>query len=332
MAEPIWKDFHVDLGAPAQSGAGVYYYIWSVDKQAIIYHGTAFPKPGATNAIVRVNDIIADYIHNYFLTQPDASMPAKATFNIYTTGGLAASEQFYNDWSYDPFYNPLTDGMNFPPVLTFGPKELIPLSLFAGDPSAATIYMANGQTFSYTPTKMRGGDFNNDFNNDFLNEMQYFGDCYVLPMEDFPGAVKVVMNGKTYLASKYCPRYVLYYRNAYGGWDALPVEGRTREADSVTHFNNEAVYDNADPSARGKENYLNELKHTFEFCTGWLNNAQSSRMHHLLNSPSVFVHDMESSLIRPVVLTNPSTEYKEGKGGWHNYTIEAELAQNRIRR
>ena len=140
------------------------------------------------------------------------------------------------------------------------------------------------------------------------------------------------MAGKTYLASKYCPRYVLYYLNAYGGWDALPVEGKTRESDSVSHYNNEMVYDNTDPSARGKENYLNELKHTFEFCTGWLNNQQSSKMHHLLNSPSVFVHDMESDLIRPVVLTNTSTEYKNDKSSWQSFTIEAELAQSRIRR
>ena len=286
--------------------------------------------------MVRINDICANYIYHYFLEQSNPSMPAKANFKVYAgavgSGTQKDSVDFYNDWSYDPLYNPASDGMNFPVVLTFGARELIPLTLWSGSPSAATIYMANGQTFSYTPTKMRGGDFNNDYNLDFLIESQYFGDSYVLPMADFPGAVRVVMAGKTYLASKYCPQYVLYYLNCYGGWDALPIEGRTTKSDSVSHFTTEQVYDNSRTSARGKTNFLNDLKRTFEFHTGWLTGSQSARMHNLLNSPSVFVHDMETDMVWPLVLTNSSTEYKNQAGVLHSYTIQAELAQERTRR
>lgn len=337
MAVPIWKDQYINLGAPAQSGEGVPYYIYCVAKGEVIYQGIAFPKPDATNAVIRINDICADYLHSYFLVQDSPTMPARVTFRVYTTTGgsetLAASVEFYNDWSYDPLYDPESDGMNFPAVRTFGAFEMIPLTLWDGDPSPATIYMENGQTRSYTPVKMlAGADFDSDYNHDYLRTMQYLADSYVLPMSQFLGAARVVMNGITYLASKYCPRYVLYYLNAYGGWDALPVEGKTRISDSVTHYTSEMVYDNAGVNRRGKENYVNELKHTYEFCTRWLTNEQSALMHHLLNSPSVFVHDMETRLIRPLVLTNGATEYKQQKGGWLSYTIEAELAQSRIRR
>lgn len=336
MAEPIWKDFLVNLGAPATSGAGVPFFIYCTPKSATIFEGVAYPKPGENNAIIRINDICANYISHYFLEQPNPTMPAQANFKVYRgrwdASTLKASVDFYNDWSYELLYNPAADGMNFPVVLTFGERQLILLSLISGSPSDATIYMENGQVYTYTPVQVQGGDFNNDYNEDFLTDLQYFGDTYVVPMADFPGAVRVELAGRTYIKSGYCPQYVLYYLNCYGGWDALPVEGRTVKEDSVTRYTTEKVYNNADPSARGKMNFLNDIKRTYQFNTGWLNAQQSSRMHNLLNSPSVYVHDMETDFIMPLVLTPSTTEYKEQRGVLHSYMIEAELAQERIRR
>ena len=336
MAEPIWKDYFVNLGTPASAGAGVPFYIYCTPKTANIFQGVAYPKPGESTAVVRINDICANYIYHYFLEQSDPSMPAKANFKVYAgTAGYGtqkASVDFYNNWSYDPLYNPTTDGQNFPVVLTFGAGQLIPVTLYSGSLGTATIYMENGMTYSCTPTKMRGGDFNNDFNDDFLLRMEYFGDSYVIPLADFPGAVKVVYKGRTWTLSDKCPRYALYYANAYGGWDALPVEGRTVEADALTRYTTERVYDNRQTSARGKLNYLNECKKTYEFWTRWLTTQQSSRMHNLLNSPAVYMHDLESGLIYPVVLTQTTTEHKDTPGRLHAYKIEAELAQDRMRR
>ena len=336
MAEPIWKDYFVNLGTPASAGAGVPFYIYCTPKTANIFQGVAYPKPGESTAVVRINDICANYIYHYFLEQSDPSMPAKANFKVYAGtvgyGTQKASVDFYNNWSYDPLYNPATDGQNFPVVLTFAPGQLIPVTLYSGSLGTATIYMENGMTYSCTPTKMRGGDFNNDYNLDFLLEMQYFGDSYVIPMADYPGAVRVVYKGRTWKVSKHCPQYALYYLNAYGGWDALPIEGRTIKSDAITRYTTEQAYDNRQPSARGKTNYLNELKHSYEFHTGWLTAAQGELMHNLLNSPSVFVHDLVTGMVWPLVLTNSTTEYKDRHGILHSYVIEAELAQNRLRR
>ena len=327
MAVPIWKDQYIDLGQPSQSGGAVPFYIYCAAKSAVIFQGSAFPKPGATSAVIRINDICADYLHSYFLEQASPTMPAKTTFTVYSTATgsavLKGTVEFYNDWSYDPQYNPASDGMNFPPVLTFGPKQFIPVTVWSGYPGAATIYLASGTTASATPTKSYISQ---------LSEMLYFADTYVLPMSLYANAVKVVMGGKTYIASKTCPRFALYYLNAYGGWDALPVEGTAIQGDAVTHHESELVYDNNISSARGKENYINELKHTYKLHTGGMTNAQSARMHHLLTSPSVYLHDTESDMVLPVNITSTVNEYKERRGGMVSYTIEAELAQSRIRR
>lgn len=338
MAQPIWRDYFVNLGAPASGQPGVPFYIYSVQKTAVVFQGVSCPKPGATNAIVRINDICANYIANYFLEQPNPTMPAKPSFKVYTgvpgSGTEKETVQFYNDWSYDPQYDPSVDGQNAPIVLTFAPRQFLPVTTnySGGSLGTASVYMKNGLVYAVTPRKYQSSDFNDDFNDDFLKRTQYFGDSYMILMSDYPGAEKVVYQGRTWRESKACPQFVLYYLNAYGGWDALAVEGKTVQTDAVTHYDTGLVYDNGRTTARGKMNHLNELTHNYEFWTGWLNAQQSARMHHLLNSPAVYVHDQETDLIYPLILTNPTTEYKAGNPGIFAYKIEAELAQDRMRR
>jgi hypothetical protein len=69
--------------------------------------------------------------------------------------------------------------------------------------------------------------------------------------------------------------------------------------------------------------------------TSWLPDDESSRMHHLLNSTNVFLGDLVTGQMIPVILTNTTTEYKTYKGNGGrlvNYTINVTIAQERIRR
>lgn len=336
MAEPIWRDYFVDLGAPAAGAPGVPFYIYSVAASAIVFQGVSYPRPGESTAKARINDICADYLAHYFMEQENAARPSRATFKVYSTASGSpvekASVEFFNDWSYDPDYDPAADGLNAPIVLTFAPLQFIPVSLYSGSIGTARIWTDNGMVYGYPPVKYRGADFNNDYNDDFLIAWEYYGDSYVIPLMDFPGAVRVEYGGRVWTPSKACPQFVLYYVNAHGGWDALPVEGRTVQADAVTRHTAGVEYDNRRTETRGKRNYVNELKHTFEFWTGLLNERQAAMMHHLLNSPAVYVHDMESGHISPLVLTGSTTEYKNGAPGLYSYKIEAELARDRVRR
>lgn len=335
MAAPIWKDYIVDLGAPASTGAGVPFYIYSVARTATIFQGVAYPKPGASNAFARINDICADYLAHAFLEAPNTASPYRATFRVYvTTTGTAvqkAEVEFYNDWSYDPYYNPAVDGLNFPVVLTFAPGQYIPVSIWSGSVGTATIYMANGQVFTATPVQYQAADFNNDFNDDFLISTTYYGDSYVIRLQDYPGAVRVVYGTRTWVLDDKCPRYVLYYVNEHGGWDALPVDGKVEREDKVTHRETGVVYDNNLTTARSRRNYMNEVVPKYTFWTGWLDDRQSGLMHHLLNSPSVYMQEVESGIIYPLVLTNTTTPYKEERGKMKSYQITGELAQDRIR-
>ena len=61
-----------------------------------------------------------------------------------------------------------------------------------------------------------------------------------------------------------------------------------------------------------------------------MTDAQSELMPQLLNATTVYVHDTKTNEVLPLVLTNSSTEHKQN--GLNQYTIEADLAQNRLRR
>jgi hypothetical protein len=111
----------------------------------------------------------------------------------------------------------------------------------------------------------------------------------------------------------------------------LLIEGAASEEDKLTRhtMTKAGVYD------REKSNYLNEIEKSITLHTSWLSDEQSLRMHHLLNSTDVYMHDLEKNSILPVILEGSSTPYKtfKGEGGkLVNYTIEVTIAQTRMRR
>lgn len=330
MAEPIWKDYYVTLTSKTDpTSPGYDFYIALQTPFTIIFEGMAYPAPGETYPRIRINDICADYLAHNFLQAP--ATPYEATFIVGRAATSIEAVAFFNDWSYDPYYNRATDGLAFPIIHTFAPGQLLPFSAL-GDTLTAVITMEDGTTVTRTLTREGGNDFNEDFNEDFAIGLIEYGDAFVLPLDDYPLAVSVQIGGKVFRRTGRCCRFVLYYVNAHGGWDALPVEGRSIRNDALTRHTLERTYDNNDYAARGGATIVNEIRPKWEFWTGWLNADQSGRMHHLLNSPSVYVHDLEEDIVRPLLLTASTTEYKDTPGRLYAYKIEAQLAQDRIRR
>jgi len=342
MAVPIWKDYFVTVG----TGSSIFYRIQVVgDTTTTIYQGKAYKKPGATSIQVRINEVCADYLQYVLPTLSqaeftDLSLPV--SFKVQTsssgTGSWTDKEtvQFLNDWSYDYDYDATTMGMAFPINGHFDPRMPLVWTGLNVSTIQATIYKANGTTSNvYIPIEI-SDDFNSDFNNDFSHSVRAAGSgTAVFYTSAWGDVTKVVINGTTYEAVTTCGQYALYYVNAYGGWDAFLIEGNTLEADNLNRFTREVEYDNRDIQNRGKHNYVNELTRTYTFHTGWLTDDQASRMHHLLNSPDVYMYDIAKGQMIPVVLTNNTTEYKTYKNQGNrmvNYTIQAEVAQSMVRR
>ena len=341
MAVPIWKDYYVTLS----TSSSIYYRIQVVgDSTTTIYQGKAFKRPGQSDITVRINEVCADFLSHILPTMEhvEFSRMAAPTFLVQTsssgTGSWTTKDtiQFLNDWSYDYDYDPATMGLSFPINGKFDRRQPLVWTGYEVSTITATIYLKNGTTYNiYLPVEI-SNDFNADFNADFARSVRAAGSgTAVFYPSEWGDYDKIVIQGITFEIVDTCSRYALYYMNAYGGWDSYIIEGNTLEADNLTRYTREVEYDNRNITNRGKMNYVNEVVKTYTFHTGWLTDDQASRMHHLLNSPDVYMYDIAREQMIPVVLLGNTTEYKTYKNQGNrmvNYTIQAEVAQSMVRR
>ena len=89
------------------------------------------------------------------------------------------------------------------------------------------------------------------------------------------------------------------------------------------------------PLSNRIDNYVNEVTKGFTFHTGWLLGDQGKMMYHLINSTDVYLYDIANEQMIPVTIPTTSCEYKTFKNQGNqlvNYTIQVQIAQNRIRR
>lgn len=323
---PIWKDYyHMLTDTPEDYPDGCRYRVMSGD--TICFEGRAYPRPTDSELYVRLNDIIEPYMETHWPQEAPDFDGKPCRVEIWDGEAWHSSSViwFARDWSYDrSVVSPGAYNSSRPILRRVHPLQLIPVwtddGVFDLD-----LHYADAV-----------GDYNNDYSSDYFvtgerteqEEESHSGNWWFFDMRNYLGAVSVEAN--TYPVQG-CERFILYYVNAYGGWDWLPVEGKTRESDAVKRHTYEAVYNNSDhPYARGRFNHVNELTHHYTFYTGWLTDAQSELMPQLLNATTVYVHDTKTNEVLPLVLTNSSTEHKQN--GLNQYTIEADLAQNRLRR
>lgn len=335
--QPIWKDYHVTLGVDD-----------AIDFQItangeVIYTGRSVKRPGQAVNAVRINDICADYLVN---TLPSLSEDALSAMQFPVVFGVRTlvdgewdtidEQEFMNDWSYDYDYNPETMGLSFPINGRMDVRQWIVSTAYKSSTITATIRLKSGVSFDvYVPVRI-SDDFNGDFNYDFSQSVRMAqNQTAVFDLSRWQDVESVTIGNNVFKVVNGCSRYALYYVNAYGGWDSLLIEGNHSEVDNLTRWTREVEYDNRSVQNRGKINYVNEIVKSLTLHTSWLSDDESSRMHHLLNSTNVYLGDLNTGQMIPVILTGTQTEYKTYKGNGGklvNYAINVSIAQERIRR
>jgi hypothetical protein len=337
MVHPIWKNYFVNLGnAESQEYAISYNQEGSLIS---IYHGKAWRKPGESSIKICINDICADWLVNTFPSLSERfsrnDMPVEFVVQTISTAGVyseVARVRFINDWSYDPEYNHEEKGLALPINGRIDARQWLLWTGLGVSEVQAEIILSNGESIKvFIPVEMTA-DFNADFNADFAVATRAAGSgTAVFSPAQWGDVPRIIINGNQYDIINSCSRYVLYYLNAHGGWDSLLIEGAASEEDRLTRhtMTKMGIYD------REKSNYLNEIEKGITLHTSWLSDEQSLRMHHLLNSTDVYLHDLDNNRILPVILEGSSTPYKtfKGEGGkLVNYTINVTIAQSRMRR
>lgn len=334
---PIWKDHFVTLGT------GDYYdYELRLDSASgtRIFSGRAYKRPGASSVVVRINDIIADYLAEALPALAPAgftSFAIAATILTRTGGVTKDTTTFYKDWSYDPTFNPSTMPLAYPVRYALDPRQYLIFSTLPTSALTATLTYKDGTTGTVVIKIARSADFNNDFNADFsTEETPDAGGAAILDLSQFTGLVSVTIGGVTYpVLDNACHDYALYYINAYGGWDSLLLGGTTARRDNLTRHTTLLEYDNNDQTERGRKDYAIEVTPAWTLRTGILTDDESARMHHLLNSTEVYLCELGTGRFLPVVLTETEharQSFRSNGRRPNEYTFNAELAQQRYRR
>lgn len=136
----------------------------------------------------------------------------------------------------------------------------------------------------------------------------------------------VVLAGQSFKYQQTNKNYALYYVNAYGGWDSLAIRGNAVQTDKIQSQTYKS-------KTNGKVKYLNQITPSWSLNTDSM--SDGSKMHHLLESTQVYLHNLETDEIIPVVITDTSCVYKtysnQGNTRFH-YTINVEAANYKIRK
>lgn len=336
MAVPIWKDYYVSLGSVASQYFRIRY------SSTTIYQGKAVRAASSGNLYVRINDICADYMAQVVPVYPQQSarggfFPASFTVQKSSTGSswtTVETVSFNDDWSYQSGFDPSTDGMSFPITGRIDLRQKIVQTRYSSTGVTATAkYGSTTRSVSLTV------NISTDFSA-FYNAVAAAGagrlefSCPTYKTYSGKTLTQVTMGATTYKVTDKCPEYCLYYKNPFGGYDHLLMEGKCRKSRSGVRDTFTADYNNGQRQ-REDWTFQNEVTERYTLNTGFLSNEESARMPYLLDSPDVYLVDLNAaSIYIPVVIATDSYEVKKyhNMDGMVNYTLEVAVTKKEYKR
>ena len=107
-----------------------------------------------------------------------------------------------------------------------------------------------------------------------------------------------------------CGEYALYYLNAYGGWDALLIDGTVLKKSTIKQYTTDRNINNSRIEFE-QTKYINEIQDAYEINTGFLTDEQAANLSkNLIPSKEVYLHFLNDNKIIPVLITDSSVTYQ----------------------
>ena len=149
------------------------------------------------------------------------------------------------------------------------------------------------------------------------------------------GEVIVSNNNNSFTENVCGARYALYYLNAYGGWDSFLITGDVTKTDKLKQYNyNKSFNNNTIQFEKGR--YIVETETYWKMYTGILSDEEAENLvSNLLNTTTLYIHDLEDNKIIPAIISNTSNVYKTYKNNNEepiSYEIELTNSQTKLRR
>ena len=107
-----------------------------------------------------------------------------------------------------------------------------------------------------------------------------------------------------------CGEYALYYLNAYGGWDALLIDGTVLKKSTIKQYTTDRNINNSRIEFE-QTKYINEIQDAYEINTGFLTDEQAANLSkNLIPSKEVYLHFLNEDKLIPVLITDSNVTYQ----------------------
>lgn len=318
----IWRDVEYNFGSVEK----VNYELYQND--VLIFKGRSMIRPNDTSNKIMVNKIVQNYMqHTYLLNNYVSAGYALVPFYLKAEGVLLKTYYFVNDWSYSDDFN---TGVLSHQILSDNKVyrgQWMPFTVFAYNESLSIPYgvrYQNGTTDEY-------GNAVDDWESTaYISSYRVETDYFLKTRNEYVENIDTVYIGDNeYKMVDDCKvKYMVYYVNPWGGYDWLPIKGRVIKTDNITPYTYTKNYNNTTLEF-GKNRYLAEINRSFQLNTHWLSEEESSKMWYLLESNIVYLHNLESGELMPVIIKDTTVEHKERTilSSRIKYTINVELSQ-----
>lgn len=289
----------------------------------IIYAGKAYKYPGSETIAFLLNEVTSNYLSNGIVFEEQTSVIPDylKTFIIKTSTDSERAVTFFNDWSYKD--RDLTKGsMLSDPITGLVDSRQYLISSWILPTSVGTVYRSTAN--SKTDISLNYGINGYNYLEDLSKKVIECGSYINIGFED--DYIKYVIDNTD-------KDYVLYYTNAAGGWDSLLVEGNAKKTDNIK--SETFTQKRLNVQEFDKTKYLNTMTASWVLYTGYLTDEQASKMFNLIESNNVYLHNLKSNTIIPVLITDTNCEYKtysnNGRSKFY-YTINIEASQDTYRK
>lgn len=327
MAIPIWKDTHASYVTMGDSKT----FTISVDGQTI-YNGRLVRKPGEAGLTTYVNRLVKDYLSAKIdfvrgqTIHPQDNYIREFTISPATTAG-ESSYKFYCDYGYEDgaVKDNALSVISRPLHNVVDPRQIL----------FCTFADLSDNTSHSVKVRLRQGKF--ILAESLPNKVQTFTLRLTTSMADNIIEIYDYMALKllaTYEVRKTCAEYCLYYLNAHGGYDHLLINGTSKRSDNIKRTEITRVVDNT-TLKHGRNDVHTEITRTWRLNTGHLTDAQWAKTHHLLGSTHVFLHNLETDEIVPVVIKANKADfntYRNNGRRMSQLSIDVEESTKRERR
>lgn len=354
-ALPIWKDIIATPEGTALEGYSKLNFevIFTLGLPEVIFTGTAVRRPGDTLVRVRLNDLVGGLLRpslqplegdkgfyrdgSTYAAAPGAFIQVAVLWKD-PSGAVTSEYTYYDifaDWSYDrnADYDTDTAYMRYCPIDgIIDVRQRIFITALTG----YWIIFVDARGSAHGSIEKPAGEGANIPGTYWIKASEIDPAFYGVPL--WPkingGSIEAPTLGReSFVVKETCARYCLYYANALGGLDSFLVQGKTVRTDAITRgeYTRRGVSEALSGGVleRGRTILGTSIRQHLEMHTHWLTDDEAGHMWHLLESPAVWVHDLEEDIIYPAVLTGREHRFKTYRGeGGHlvSYQIDLDMA------